>query len=174
MEKYELNINNSIIPFIATVLHPALKMNYFAEHQYSKTDIRRIKNGIQDYFDKEYDKCESFEDISSSATEDELNAHMFRRSKRQKLTSELEKYLQLPLANKRANILEYWKVQRTEFPLLSKMAMDILPAQAASVAVERDFSQAGRVVAPARSSLQPKTITASMCCKSWMNSNQIK
>jgi len=81
----------------------------------------------------------------------------------------LQKYLQLPLANAKTDTLQYWKAQVKEFPLLSKMAMDILPVQAASTAVERDFSQGGHVVTPERAALKAETITATMCLKSWMN-----
>ena len=77
------------------------------------------------------------------------------------------KYLKLPLSHKKVCPLDYWKGQKVEFPLLSKMAMDVLPVQGSSIAVERDFSKAARVVPPSSVGLNHDAMTASMCLKSW-------
>lgn len=171
LEKYNLDVKKSTIPFIATVLQPALKLNYFKENNYHHSTIREIKQNISEYFSQNYEGPLSsvLQYDEEEEPDDELYQHMFKRSKTEKMSSELQKYLQLPLANKKTETLHYWKAHVNEFPLLSKMAMDILPVQAASTAVERDFSQGGHVVTPERASLKSETITATMCLKSWMN-----
>lgn len=151
-------------------MFPALKLNYFKEHNYHNSTVREIKQQISEYFSKNYEQplSSTLKSYEEDNTDDELHQHIFKRSKTDKISSELQKYLLLPLANKKTDPLEYWKAQVHEFPLLSKMAMDVLPVQAASTAVERDFSQGGRVVTPERASLNSETITATMCLNSWL------
>lgn len=54
LEKYQLDIDESILPFMAVVLHPALKLHYFKDYNYPSSLIRDIKKKISDYFLKEY------------------------------------------------------------------------------------------------------------------------
>ena len=56
------------------------------------------------------------------------------------------------------NILEAWKKDVTQFPVLSKMALYYLSAPATSVPSERVFSDAGFIVNQKRSNLDPKMI----------------
>lgn len=169
LQKYELDIDETILPFIAVILHPGFKCEYFTEYfKYPSSKIRDIKKKVSEYFREHYKA--PVEEESSDSEEDELMAFMFKQTKSDKITSELEKYLKLPRLDRKTCPcpIEYWKGQKEMFPLLTKMAMDILPIQPASVAVERDFSHARRVVPPSRSSLKHETITASMCLKSWL------
>lgn len=96
---------------------------------------------------------------------------MFKRTKKDPFASEFDQYLKLPLADKKVDLTEFWKSQSEQFPLMSKMARDVLPVQSASVAIERDFSDAKRVVTPNRASLNYDTIKTSMCLKSWFEMN---
>ena len=64
---------------------------------------------------------------------------MFRRSRIERTSLELAKFVSLPLADRKVDPLVYWKFQ-TEFPRLRTMSRDILPAQSASTSVERYFS----------------------------------
>lgn len=50
LHKYKLDVNDTILPFIATVLHPGLKCQYFVEHKYPSSTIRDIKKKISEYF----------------------------------------------------------------------------------------------------------------------------
>lgn len=165
LKKYEVNINECIIPFIATVLHPALKLAYFKEHAYSNTDIREIKKAVADYFTANYEDTED-NDETQLSSEDEFHAHMFKRSRIERTSSELLKYLNLPLTSPKVNPIEFWKSQTQQFPRLSLMARDIFSAQAASTSVERDFSAGSKVVTPTRCAMLQTTIRASMCLKS--------
>lgn len=87
LKKYELDISNCLIPFGATFLNPALKFNYFKEHDnYSNLDTRKITNTISDYIDKCYQTQSAqpngatskrqLEVDPSESDEDELTAHM--------------------------------------------------------------------------------------------------
>nr|GEV20244.1 zinc finger BED domain-containing protein RICESLEEPER 2-like [Tanacetum cinerariifolium] len=52
----------------------------------------------------------------------------------------------------------FWKAKETMFPVLSRMAMDVLSVQATSVASESAFSTSGRVLSIRRTRLTPTSI----------------
>ncbi len=178
LRKYDIDINYSKLPFVATFLNPACKMTYFKEH-YTTTEAREIRKQISDYFTEKYDKPTAvavqrtkrrIDDDSDqdSDTDDELYAHMFKRSKVEKLSTEFQKYIALPLSNQKVDPIQFWKSQVDEFPKMSSMARDFLPLQCGSVSVERDFSGAVDLITPTRCAMHHKTIRANMCLKSWM------
>lgn len=165
--KYELNIRESKLPFIATILDPALKLNYYKEHNYSQTSINEIKKIVSDYFETNYEDTFVNED-DDEEMEDELFAHIYKRTKAKKVSTEFVRYINLPLtAAKIGDCLGYWKSQQSEFPCLSKMARDFLAIQATSVAVERDNSAGADLVTANRCALKANTIQATMCLKRW-------
>lgn len=169
LEKYQPTIETTKIPFFAVILNPALKMAYFKEHNYPASVVREIQKQFTNYFEANYEMApEDATNQTNSESDDELYAFMFKRSKIDRRLSEFKKYLNLPLAGKKVNCLEFWKIHQSEFPLLSQMARDIFPIQSASVSVERDFSSSARVVTPDRAALKPETIRAVMCVKSWL------
>lgn len=164
LRKYELSIESSKLPFIATFLNPAVKMNYFKEY-YSTSELRDIRTQISNYFSKNYEHPEQnskrkISDVEPDIDEDELDAHMFKRSKVEKMSTELQKYIALPLQHERVDSLQYWKSRENEFPHMSQMARDFLAIQSGSVCVERDFSGAVDLVTPNRCSLTKETIRA--------------
>ncbi|XP_076922873.1 zinc finger BED domain-containing protein RICESLEEPER 2-like [Bidens hawaiensis] len=58
------------------------------------------------------------------------------------------------------DILEWWKASSSKYPIVAKMAKDILAIPVSSVALESAFSTGGRVVEPYRSSLAPSLVEA--------------
>ncbi|RXW11685.1 hypothetical protein EST38_g14171 [Candolleomyces aberdarensis] len=68
------------------------------------------------------------------------------------------------------NPLGWWKLHATSFPVLSRMARDILAIPATSVSVERTFSKSRRICTDLRSSLQAETIRKALLTKVWIRS----
>ena len=66
------------------------------------------------------------------------------------------------------DILAWWKNQTDEYPILSKIARDLLAVQVSTVASESAFSAGGRVVDPFRSRLDPEMVEALICMKDWV------
>ena len=54
------------------------------------------------------------------------------------------------------DILKWWKINSERFPVLSRMARDILAISISTVASEATFRTSGRVLDVFRSSLTPK------------------
>lgn len=104
----------------------------------------------------------------NDATTDELFAHMYKRSRKDPISTDFERYLSFPLsAAKATDLLKYWKAQEDELPLLSQMARDFLCIQSTSVPVERDNSAGADIITPTRCSIIAPTIRATMCLRSW-------
>ncbi|KAL0294926.1 UNVERIFIED_CONTAM: Zinc finger BED domain-containing protein RICESLEEPER 2 [Sesamum radiatum] len=84
--------------------------------------------------------------------------------------SELDKYLgeDLEVFQKEFDILNWWKVNSHRFPILSKIASDILAVPVSTVALESAFSTGGRVLDAFRSSLSPKIVQALICAQDWL------
>lgn len=168
LQKYEeeFQLSKCKIPYFAVLLNPASKITFFKEHKFR--NVREIQKEFSDYFEREYDVAvENNQNKEQEDPEDELYAFMYKRPKITKATKEIQKYQQFPLSSFKVNILEFWQSHQADFPVLRKMARDILPVQGASVAVERDFSDAADVVTTNRCSLDKETIRKLMCLKDW-------
>ncbi|KJA21873.1 hypothetical protein HYPSUDRAFT_139870, partial [Hypholoma sublateritium FD-334 SS-4] len=90
----------------------------------------------------------------------------FQRLARQQSLNELEEYLRLPPQEFHScDPMRWWNSQRQRFPMLYKMARDILAIPGSAVAVERLFSGGRDTIALRRASLQPETIRILMILK---------
>jgi hypothetical protein len=70
--------------------------------------------------------------------------------------------------DKRFEILAWWKGQSSRFPILSKLARDVLAIQISTVASESAFSTGGRVLDDFRTSLTPFMVEALVCTQDWL------
>jgi hypothetical protein len=103
--------------------------------------------------------------------DDELESFLYESSGHDaKDLNELEKYMVDPplRLSGQFDILAWWKNQTDEYPLLSKIARDLLAVQVSTVASESAFSAGGRVVDPFRSRLEPEMVEALICMKDWV------
>ena len=66
------------------------------------------------------------------------------------------------------DILAWWKVNSSRFPVLSHLARDVLAIPISTVASESAFSTGGRILDPFRSSLTPFMVQALVCTQDWL------
>ena len=72
------------------------------------------------------------------------------------------------------DILRWWKLNCERFPILSRMARDVLGVPISTVASESAFSTGGQVLDAFRSSLTPKIVEALIFTQDWLRMpNQI-
>ncbi|XP_058202990.1 zinc finger BED domain-containing protein DAYSLEEPER-like [Rhododendron vialii] len=83
---------------------------------------------------------------------------------------ELEKYLAEASEDDSDNfdVLSWWKLNSSKYPIVSQMVQDVLAIPVSTVAYESAFSMSGRVIDPYRSSLSPKTVEALICTQQWL------
>lgn len=86
--------------------------------------------------------------------------------------SELDKYLEEGCERYSPNfdILNWWKVNASRYPILSNIARDILAMPVSTVASEAVFSTTGCVLDMFHSSLTPSMVEALICARDWLRS----
>lgn len=110
-------------------------------------------NMFESDFDKECDEDDALE------TKNELERYFMERNEDRK--------------NKEFDILVWWKVNSSKYPVLAEMARDVLAIQVSTVASESAFSTGGRVLDAFRSSLSPAMVQALICCQNWIRSSSL-
>ena len=65
-------------------------------------------------------------------------------------------------------VLGWWKDNSSRYPMLSKVAKDVLAVPVLTVASESAFSTGGRIVDPFRSSLSPLMVQNLVCAQNWL------
>ncbi|GJW89576.1 zinc finger BED domain-containing protein RICESLEEPER 2 [Tanacetum coccineum] len=102
-----------------------------------------------------------------------LKENSNKRAKSDRLSSnEYERYVTTDfISHLRPNefagvdVLGFWKAKESMFPILSRMARDIISVQATSVASKSAFSTSGRVLSIRRTRLTPTSLEMCMCLK---------
>ncbi|XP_021602385.2 zinc finger BED domain-containing protein RICESLEEPER 2-like [Manihot esculenta] len=171
-------------------------MVYSFSQMYGKEKGVELFNKVKSYlFDlfNEYKKVyqpnvEQFNDNSSQqlsgscSTTDSINPKpkffLKHHYKKQKLEesggfdskTELEVYLSEAIQEEKEDfdVMKWWKINSERFPILGKMARDILVIPISTVASESAFSTGGRVLDSFRSSLTPKIVEGLICVQDWI------
>lgn len=63
--------------------------------------------------------------------------------------------------------LNYWKVHKDQYPVLSLLARRYLAIPATSAAIERIFSISSNIITKSRNNLNPETVRMLMLLKNW-------
>ncbi|XP_071905947.1 zinc finger BED domain-containing protein RICESLEEPER 2-like [Coffea arabica] len=74
--------------------------------------------------------------------------------------------------DERFDILLWWKANSLRFPILSKIARDVLAVPISTVASESAFSIGGHVLDTFRSSLTPRILQGLICAQDWLRSSK--
>jgi hypothetical protein len=85
-------------------------------------------------------------------------------------TSEIDKFLAKEPEDDspKFDILAWWKVNSSRFPILACLARDVLAIPISTVALESAFSTGGRVLDEFRTSLTPFMVEALVCTRDWV------
>ncbi|CAA0822357.1 Unknown protein [Striga hermonthica] len=103
--------------------------------------------------------------------DDELESYLYESSGPNGAEmNEFDKYMADPplRLSGQFDVLAWWKNQTDEYPVLSRIAHDLLGVQVSTVASKAAFSAGGRVVDPFRSRLEPEIVEALICLKDWI------
>lgn len=194
-DKYWGNIKNTnMMIFIAVVLDPRYKLRFVAwslQKLYDKEDADLLSGKVKETFEKMFIAYRSFNgngesqptniEIETSETEvanESSFASEFDKdvSMNEIMTkNEVEEYLLEPLEKRTGtfDILNWWKVNSSKYPILGLIAKDVLAMPVSTVASESAFSTGGRILNNYRSSLTPKTVEALICAQDWFRSSPL-
>ncbi|WVZ14298.1 hypothetical protein V8G54_011864 [Vigna mungo] len=185
-EKYWGNPNGiNILLLIAVVLDPRSKLdfvNYFIDYLFESSMANELKAKLFSSLKTLYEQYQGIEEGSQSSQQesqlddDDDDPHgmcfyLRATGRRFDYISELDKYLREdpePYMSVEFDILHWWKVNSTRFPILANMAREVLAIPISTVASECAFSTGGRVVSPYRSCLMPKIVEVLVCTQDWL------
>ncbi|KAL2497653.1 Zinc finger BED domain-containing protein DAYSLEEPER [Abeliophyllum distichum] len=90
------------------------------------------------------------------------------------IKNDVERYLldaRESVKNKDFDVLNWWKVNKSKYGILSNIARDVLAIHVSTVASESAFSTGGRILDPFRSSLSPKIVEVLICTQNWLKAS---
>ncbi|KAL7239671.1 hypothetical protein ACSBR2_005542 [Camellia fascicularis] len=94
----------------------------------------------------------------------------------QQSRSELDQYLEeslLPRVHE-FDVLGWWKINKTKYPTLSKMARDILMIPVCTLSPDSIFDTVRKEMDSYRCSLRPETLEALICAKDWLRCEPVE
>ena len=172
---------------LATILDPRFKTDFLVgfletltgqSHLECLEKVSEVKISLYELM-KDYE-VEEDEDNTESTAASLVNSGVLstisarvasRRPTIVRFKYELDRYLDdelVPMNTENFNILDWWKVARTCYPTLRKIARDIYAIPVTTVASESAFSTSGRVLSEHRSRLTPEILEALMCSQDWL------
>lgn len=187
LRKYYLLTERSPAYTAAIVLCPNTKWTYFRSAEWKSDWVRIAKKDVAAYWKREYKGLEQPElppetDENPAILKQRPNTFFEWKAKKRALTTpsnldEYDEYINAPVIyvkepfDPRAWWLE--PTQRTTYPNLSKMALDLLSIPATSAEVERLFSSCNITITDRRNQIGIRTVEAEECLKSWMRRDNI-
>ncbi|SCO88905.1 uncharacterized protein FRV6_13033 [Fusarium oxysporum] len=166
LDKYYNTLRDSPAYYAAVALHPSLRWDYFDEvwGQQHPGWVDEAKEIVQRLWDTEY------RDLQIAVTSPEANPPLLKRMNIsagwQASVSGSDKDV--------ADPVEYWVLKRSEYPRLSRMALDVMTVPAMSSECERLFSTTGLMVTPLRNRLDAGRIGLIQTLRSWLRASIIE
>ncbi|EXX51121.1 hypothetical protein RirG_264420 [Rhizophagus irregularis DAOM 197198w] len=167
LKKY-YQYTDGIIYTISTILDLRLKLTYYKDHNWKEEYITKARDDIRKLYDSTYapriDQNIQDEDLIA---DDDLLSHIYKKWRTSRNESELDLYLGSPIVPGEVDLLQWWKMNESQYPHLAAMARDYLAIPATSTPIEKAFSGGTDLISQKRCSLSAETIRACMCIKSW-------
>ncbi|KAH9705268.1 BED-type domain-containing protein [Citrus sinensis] len=181
-------INKMLI--IASILDPRAKMD-FAKHIFEiifgndSLMVEQMTKAVKDLLNEFYDAYSAFSASSTPSMygESGLSGSYGGTSSSQCFTTEAnlvdvaggecDDVFQDPVedpSNLKLNVLLWWRVNGSRYPILEKITRDVLAVSISTVASESAFSTGRRIIDEYRSSLTPAMVEALICTENWLQS----
>lgn len=182
LNEYYTKLEDSPLWAAAVVLYPAFNLQWLEEQWQSETQvlwIHKAKKGLQNYFDYWYPDTQA-EEISTppglSIKPEQSYYDQWIKSRQKKVSSglgELERYYRLG-SQDTTDPVGWWVSQKSSFPRLSQLALDILAIPAMAADTERTFSAAKLALTSQRHSMKPETLEQLQCLRNWVRGGAIQ
>ncbi|KAL0295964.1 UNVERIFIED_CONTAM: putative AC transposase [Sesamum radiatum] len=160
-DKYWGNIEKmNIMLYVAVILDPRHKF-FYLRYVFKNVHGPEIGEKMGDLAKSAlYDVFEEYKKMYSSTTS--------RPSTTSSSESKLDSYLNEKIETDEPpsfSITEWWKLHTPRFPILARLARDVLAMPISTVASESAFSTGGRIIDDFRASLTPKMAQALIGCQ---------
>ncbi|WVZ79866.1 hypothetical protein U9M48_027394 [Paspalum notatum var. saurae] len=192
-EKEKENMN--LLIFVAVVLDPRYKLSSIRNLSFKKFMVRvpdeklwaapnKCLHGMFEEYrasyssDRTSQKSDSPQPTQGGGSTEMMKSVVAKRMRLNNGSSsygrgtrtELDKYLAEECEDevKTFDILAWWKGQSSRFPVLSRLARDVLAIPISTVASESAFSLSGRILDDFRTSLTPFMVEALVCTNDWV------
>jgi hypothetical protein len=174
----------NMLLLIAMVLDPQSKMKlvvWLATRIYGSAQAESLETKLDAYLKSMYDEYSgrvvsrlgSSSNLASASNgygDPHQIAEFYESEQYSTSETEIAKYNRLDVEERRPDfdVLEWWKVNSSRFPILASIARDVLAIPITTVASESTFSTGGRILDPYRSSLSVATVEALICTQDWL------
>ncbi|KAL0400182.1 UNVERIFIED_CONTAM: putative AC transposase [Sesamum radiatum] len=195
--KYWGNIDNmNWFLFVAILLDPRYKLKYVSFglatiYESDPSFVKRMTEKIEDMLHLLYKQYAHSSLEHTSKDKDSIQDYILMQLGGEDdpnvlLESEFAKYLEeeqcaeskskvtrylldgCEKSSKDFDVLKWWKSSSSKYPILSKIAKDVLAIPVSTIASESAFSTSGRVIDAFRSSLSPKMVEALIYTQDWL------
>lgn len=154
LNEYRKHTENEVVE-LATVLDPRFKLISHPLDHYEEV-IRKLQERLDQYDGPELNPSDSTESFFSDCFITTASS------------SETERYFAAPRANAKCNPLDYWNLNKNEYPKMTRLARKILAIQATSVDSERVLSRSGLIDTDRRGRLSVQSFESSVQMRSWL------
>jgi hypothetical protein len=158
--------------YLALILDPRYKTQILPNGVNAETIKKILMDEYNNY--KNMDNSEINNDASSSIGEKRkaIGIMNLMLQKKQKTNNsernEIDEYLIVSVEPPNVNPCEWWKIHKSQYPVLTRIARDYICIPSTSVPSEQAFSKSGELVSKKRNRLGDNSIEACMCLNSWM------
>ncbi|XP_045832630.1 zinc finger BED domain-containing protein DAYSLEEPER-like [Trifolium pratense] len=155
-------------------------INWYAEHFFGSDEAKSFKENVNSSLNSLFNEYNG-QVGESHASSQEYRPNeggkadpygfkpFYKSSGRNKADSEVTKYLDEILEEEGdLDVLIWWKDNCTRYPVLARIAREVLAIPVSTVASESAFSTGGRVLDAYRSSLSAITVEALICTQDWV------
>ncbi|KAL7287894.1 hypothetical protein TKK_0017957 [Trichogramma kaykai] len=164
---------------VSLILDPRIKISGFDETSWGQemkhNALKKFKSIYKNYYDR-FSTTDCEEPVPKKLKideEDSLDFDILLKSSTSSISEkELNNYLESPRPEPDTNILIWWKTYANVYPIIARIARDVLRIPATSVPVERLFSEASLVLTKNRCSLNSQDLRELICINRWMHSDQ--
>lgn len=163
------------IEWVYKILYPEGNEHKFRQDMITN-DLFELFKLYQDSY-KKHDATEDEASVTTSTStlgKRSFAAFLDSVEEEQVSKSDLDTYLSEPTLREKPgvkvqfDILKWWNVNQSKFPVLSMMAKDILSIPVTTVASEATFSAGKRVIDPKRASMKVETVEMLLCGGDWV------
>ena len=177
-QEYCKFVDNPLV-LVATVLDPKGKSKVYKKTDHPTLYAQKAEQALKDAYEKYYENYGALSDriateglleLSSSlptTTSDGTdNFYDNLEDVETNAETEVERYLKDKLAPPKFDVLQWWKQNENQYPVLAKMAKDYLAIQCSSKDTEGGFSKARRQMPYYRHRVSGKNFKAQMLLNS--------